>query len=217
MQSIFILFTLLLFSSCSFKSPPNKWQYESSNAFDSYTQNFLSSNDTLAKENLNRAIQHAKKSADLTMLARIYLGECALNISVDMKDRCDKYTNISDLVNDKALDAYYKFITQQLNESDIKHLKQSYKKFALLLHKKEFIKAQNEISNISKDTSKLIAASLIKDSIDSQTRDKIIKIASFNGYKKSVLFWLNESKKNTIDIDKRNQIIKKISILESNE
>ena len=87
--------SLLLFSACSFKSPPNQWQFKSTAAFDSYTKNFLSSNDALAKNDLSRAIKHAKQSADLKMLARVYLGECALNISVGIDDNCKDYLNIS--------------------------------------------------------------------------------------------------------------------------
>jgi len=213
---IFLFMILLLLSSCSFKATPNKWQYDSSNAFDSYTKNFLSSNDTLAQENLDMAIKHAKKSADLTTLARIYLGECALNISVGLKDECNSYLSIADLVDDKRVDAYYHFITLQLDKLYIEHLSKNYKLFAMHLSKKEFIKAQHELLNISKDTSKLVAASLIKDSLDSKTREEMIKVASFNGYKKSVIFWLNESKINSTDKNERRKIAKKISILKSN-
>ncbi|MFT7005397.1 MAG: hypothetical protein ACJAWW_002772, partial [Sulfurimonas sp.] len=103
--------SLVFFSACSFKSPANQWQYQSSSAFDSYTKNFLSCNNSLAKNDLSRAIKHSKQSADLTMLCKIYLGKCALNISVGLNDSCKEYKNISELVNNKSLDAYYDFIT----------------------------------------------------------------------------------------------------------
>ncbi|EDZ61712.1 hypothetical protein SMGD1_0965 [Sulfurimonas gotlandica GD1] len=208
--------SLLFLSACSFKSPPNQWQYKSTAAFDSYTKNFLSSNDSLARNDLNRAIEHAKQSADLTMLARVYLGKCALNISVGVKDSCQEYQNISTLVDDKSLYAYYSFITLMPNASLV-DLNAQYKDFALHLNKKDFTKANNELLKISKHTSKLLCASLMKEKLSNTTRDEMIKTASFYGYKKSVLFWLNELKTNTTDEETRKNISKKMFILESKD
>lgn len=208
--------SLLLFSACSFKSPPNQWQYKSTTAFDSYTKNFLSANGSLAKNDLSRAIKHAKQSADLKMLARIYLGECALNISVGIDDGCQDYLNIADVVNDNSLEAYYSFITLKPKYS-VKNLNSQYKDFASLVKNKDFSKANSEILKIQKPTSKLLAASLIKDKLTQQTRYEMINSASFYGYKKSVLFWLSEAKINTTDEDERKKLSKKISILKSGD
>ena len=213
-KALLLTLSLLLLSACSFKSPPNQWQYKSTSAFDSYTKNFLSSNDALAKNDLSRAIKHAKNSADLTMLARVYLGECALNISVGIKDRCEDYKSIKDLVNSEKLDAYYNFITLNLGEAQLLQLDSAYKDFASYLSKKDFINAENEISGISKPTSKLLAASLMRTSLSTKTRQEIIDVASFYGYKKSVLFWLNEAKENSTNKSERKSLAKKISILE---
>ncbi len=216
-KMIFLASCLLFISACSFTSPPNQWRYNSSTAFDSYTKNFLSSNDAMAKNDLYRAIKHAKKSANLKVLARIYLGECALNISVGIEDKCIDYKNISDVVNDKTLDAYYSFITLKLNESQLLHLSNPYKEFASYLNKKEFAKAESEILKTSKSTSKLLCASLMKEDLSSKTRQEMIKVASFHGYKKSVLFWLNEAKKKSTDENERQYLSKKISILKSKD
>ncbi len=214
---LLLTLSLLLFSACSFKSPPNQWQYKSTSAFDSYTKNFLSSNDALAKNDLSRAIKHAKNSADLTMLARVYLGKCALNISVGIQDRCEDYKSIKDLVNSETLDAYYSFITLNLGESQLLHLDSTYRDFASLLSRKDFRNAQSKISGISKPTSKLLAASLMRTQISSKTRDEMINTASFYGYKKSVLFWLNEAKVNSSNESERKSLAKKISVLKSED
>jgi hypothetical protein len=211
---IILSITLLLLSACSFKSPPNQWQYKSTTAFDSYTKNFLSANDALAENDLSRAIKHAKQSADLKMLARVYLGKCALNISVAIDDNCKDYLDIADLVNDKSLDAYYSFITLK-SEYLVENLNSQYIDFALLVKNKSFTKANSEILKIDKPISKLLAASLIKDKLSNAIRDEMIKIASFYGYKKSVLFWLNEAKVNTTNEDNRKNLSKKIYILKS--
>ncbi|WP_321777383.1 hypothetical protein [Sulfurimonas sp.] len=212
MIKIFLVsLSLLIFNACSFKTPPNQWQYQSSNAFNSYTKNFLESNEALAKNDLSRSIKHAKKSADLTMLARVYLGECALNISVGIKDRCKSYTGISDVVKDEGLDAYYNFIT--LQNIKPKNLDAKYKNFASYINNSQFKKAQLELSNINSVNSKLLCASLIKEHLDSSSREEMIKTASFHGYKKSVLFWLNEEKEKTRDEEKRIILSKKIKIM----
>jgi aryl carrier-like protein len=206
---------LVFLSACSFKSPPNQWQYKSTSAFDSYTKNFLSSNDALAKNDLNRAIEHAKHSADLTMLSRIYLGKCALNISVGIKDSCQDYKNIAPLVNDKTLEAYYNFITLQLDSIQLLNLNNEYRDFASYIKLKQYSKADIQISKISRPTSKLLSASLMKNNLSSKTRKEILDLASFYGYKKSVLFWLKNIRDNTNDEIKRHNLSKKISILES--
>jgi len=212
----FLSLSLLLFSACSFKSPPNQWQYKSTTAFDSYTKNFLSANDSLARNDLSRAIKHAKQSADLKMLARIYLGECALNISVGIDDSCQNYLNITDVVNDNSLKAYYSFITLK-PESSVENLNSQYKDFALLIKKNDFSKANSEILKIQKHTSKLLAAALVKDKLTQSSRYEMIKTASFYGYKKSVLFWLNEAKINSTDKNERKKLSKKIYILKSGD
>ena len=207
---------LLLISACSFKSPPNQWQYKSTTAYNSYVKNFLSSNVALARNDLSRATKYAKQSADLTMLARIYLGVCALNISVGVDDDCKNYVDISTLLNDKSLDAYYNFITIKSNNS-IENLNDQYKSFAQYLNKKEFNNANKEILKISKPTSKLLASSLMKENLTINTINEMIETASFHGYKKSVIFWLNEKKIKTTDTDERKIISKKISVIKSKD
>ena len=212
--SFFLFF--ILFSGCSLKTPPNEWQYKSATAFNSYTQDFLADNETLAKNDLARAIKHAKKSADLTQLAKIYLGKCALNISVGINDNCKEYANISDLVNDNMLNAYYNFIHLSLKKEQIKYLPKNYHSFAKNLMKKDFKNANEAIFNMPKATSSFLCASLIKDNITPGSRQKILNLASYYGYKKLVLFWLRESIKRSANQDKIKKLRKKIFILQSN-
>jgi len=205
----------MIFSGCSLKTPPNEWQYKSAAAFSRYTQDFLAGNETLAKNDLARAIKHAKKSADLTQLAKIYLGKCALNISVGIDDDCKNYANISDLVNDDMLNAYFDFIHLSLKKEQIPYLPKEYHLFAKNLIKKDFKSANEDIFNMPKATSSFLCASLIKENIDPGSREKIINLASYHGYKKVVLFWLHESIKKNTNQEDRKKIRKRISILQS--
>ncbi len=212
MKTVVILFFLIFLSGCSFKTPKNEWQYKSANAFNSYTKNFLSSNDMLARNDLSRAVKHAKKSANLTQLAKIYLGECALNIATGVENGCEKYANISNLLNNKELDSYYALMTDSIKKEQIIYLPKDYRKYALSIKKSDFKSANKNILAMKNQTSMMVSSALIKNKLSKKTRDEIIRIASFNGYKKVVLFWLQESLKSSND----EKIEKKIDILNNN-
>lgn len=202
-----MLITFFIFTACSlpdFKTHPNAWQHKSASAFNSYTKNFLRANDAIAKSDLKRAIAHAKHSADLTSLARIYLGECALHVSVGIKDTCQKYNEISNLINSKELEAYKNFITKSINKSQINLLPKHYQNYT-----------QKDILSMPKITSKLLSATLIKDKLHVYIVKQLIKDSSYYGYKKAVIFWLKELKTKTLDIKQKKRIDKKISILNS--
>ena len=130
------LLSILFFSACSFKTPANKWQYDSANYFHLYTKNFLNANTILAKNDMKIAIKSAKRSANLTTLAKVHLGKCALNISVGVSDACKEYTEIKNLVNDEKLDAYYNFVTQSNVQINPALLPNDYASFAKALVKK---------------------------------------------------------------------------------
>jgi len=213
MKNLFILLALIFLSACSFQTPQNQWQYKSSSAFESYKKNFLSNNDVLAKSDLNRAIKHAKQSADFTQLARIYLGVCSLNLANGVKDDCKNYKRVSNLLKSKELESYYKLISNAITQKDIEYLPQEYKEFALSLVEKDYAKANQDILNIQKTTSAFVASALIKEYLQPQTREYILTKASYHGYKKTVLFWLEENLKYTKDEEKIQQIQKKIFIL----
>ena len=206
---------LLIFTSCSFQTPQNKWQYSSSNAFSSYTKNFLSSNDLIAKNDLKRAIKNAKQSADLRQLAKIYLGECALNISVGIDNECKKYKDIKQLVDSKELDAYYDFIMLSLDNDMIKYLPIGYQEFARNFKNQNQKALNRDIQNMKKPTSLLLSAAIARDLLDAKSLKHIIDTASFNGYKRSVIFWLHESMKFTTQKEQIQKIKQKIDILHS--
>lgn len=211
---IVYILIITLFSACSFKSKPNEWKYKSINAFSSYTKNFLSSKDALAKSDLKRAVEHAKSSAELTQLSRIYLGECALNISVGIDDSCKSYKEVSELVKDKSLESYYLFISSTMGQNDLATLDSNYQDFSEYTINKEYSKAIKELFSMDKITSKLLSASLIKDHLSFDEVDELIKSASFYGYKKSVIFWLNVQKSKSSSESIKKAIEKKIKILE---
>ena len=210
-----ILFTLVLFNACSFKSPPNKWQQQSATNFSSYTQNFLKDRNSLAKNDLKRAIKNAKVSANLVPLAKIYLGKCALDISVGSKNSCRDYQEIKTLLKNDKLDAYNAFLSLNYNHAQIELLPSQYQEFATALLQKKFHKANTSLISMKKTTSALLASALLKEHIEIKTIDYILNISSHYGYKKSVLYWLKSLKTLLKDKEQIKVIRKKIEILTS--
>lgn len=212
---IIFISTIILITGCSFKETPNISQYKASSAFTQYKKNFLSDENLLACSDLKRAIKYAKTNANLDQLATIYLGECALNNSVGIDDSCHKYKNIENLINNKNLRAYYKFIKSKITDEQTTLLPESYQQFNLYINKNQLNKAFNEIFKMESISSSLISANLIKNDLSKEQINKIIKLASFHGYKKSVIFWLNKLKSKTNKQIEKNNIDKKIMILKS--
>jgi len=212
-----ILFFSLLISGCGMKTPQNDWQRKSTYAFSSYTKNFLNDNGAIAKSDLARAVKHAKQSANLTQLAKIYLGACALNISAGQSDECLEYQNIADLNADKKLDAYYHFLRTSLTKEEIVLLPIQYQSFAKTFIHKDFSQANKEVLKMKKASSSYLSAALLQENIENKTRKKVIQTASYNGHKKIVLYSLYQIKKATSDYKEIENIQRKISILESNK
>lgn len=209
-----LLFSLL-FQSCSLKTPENKWQYNSASAFSSFTNNFLSNNNDIAKEDLNNAIKYAKQSANLEQLASIYLGACALNISVGDKDECKEYQEIQSLVPSLPLKSYFFMLQNTLQEKDIKYLPLQYQEASKYNFLKEYDLVFESIKNIEQVSSKFIIASLIKNEMKEDEVIYLIKEASFYGYKKLVLFYLDYLLSLEDDKIKKEEIEKKIYILKN--
>lgn len=208
-----LLLIIVFLSACSVKTPPNQWEYKSAKAFGSYTKYFLGSNEVLAKDSLKTAVKHAKLSGDLNQLARIYLGECALNISVGEMDTCVKYKNIKDLVDSNELEAYYHMLQKSLTSEEIAYLPKQYRAFAASYGSKKYDGAFEHIMSMDELTSKFIAASLIKESLNKEKIEYLIETASFPGYKKLVVFWLENLENLEDDPHKKEKIRKKIGIL----
>ena len=174
---------LLLLSGCSFKSAPNVWQKKSTTAFNSYQKDFLSQREVLAKSDIRRAVYHAKMSADLTQLAKVYLGECALNISVGLSGGCKEYKEIEVVVQSKELSSYYHFITSSLTKEHIESLPEHYRVFATYLLEGKIKEANREVLLFERVTSSLLTAKLLDDKLLDENREKIVDLASLYGYK----------------------------------
>lgn len=214
MKNLFyILAIIFFFSGCSTKQPVNKWQYDSSNAFSSYKENFLQGNNLLAEQDFKRAVKNAKRSADFTQLASLYLGKCALNKSVGIADNCNDYISIAPFIKNPSLEAYYHFISLNFDSKEIELLPYEYQDVAQYYLQKDFISLEKSIKKIDKITSKLLITSLSISLISDTLKKDVLKDVSNYGYKQAVLFLLNKLINTTNDINEKELIAKKIKIL----
>lgn len=216
MKLIFVtLFLLILFQGCSFKSPKNQWEYNSTNLFASYTKSFLTNENISAKNDLERAIKYAKQSANLEQLARVYLGACALNISVGKNSYCKEYSQIEEFVSSKELRTYFLMLKKEETKEEIEYLPKQYRNFVEYKFEKKYDLAFESITLMEKETSQFIAASLIKNELNKSQVKLLIEKASFSGYKKIVLFWLKEYYNLEENLKEKELILKKIRILKN--
>ncbi len=211
--NIFILFIILIFAGCSFKTPPNQWEYNSTSAYNSYEKYFLSNQDILAKSYINTAITNAKQSANLNQLARVYISACALNMSIEQTNYCKEYESIRDLVLSKELDIYFQMLNQKLNKIQIEYLPKQYQSFYRNFLLKKYDLAFKDLTSMEQITSKFIAASLIREQLTNVQVNYLIDTASTYGYKKLVIYWLKKQFEKELDTDKKQLISKKIEIL----
>jgi len=214
--NIFTLLLSLFFVACSFKTPPNQWEYNSTSAYNSYEKYFLSNQNILAKSYIDTAISTAKQSANLNQLARVYISACALNKSVDEIKYCKEFENIKDLVSQKELQIYFKMLNQKLDETQIEYLPKQYQGFYKDFLSQKYEMAFKNLVNMKRITSKFIAASLIKEYLNKEQIEYLLKIASKYGYKKYVLYWLKISLEKEDNLREKELIRKKIGILSSN-
>ncbi|WP_345980157.1 hypothetical protein [Sulfurimonas sp. HSL3-2] len=210
---ILLACSLLLLSACSFTTPKNDWQINSINAYESYKKYYLKGEDNLANTDMKRAVKYAKQSADLNTLARIYLSECALHVSVLEDDDCKKYKELDDLVTSDELRSYSLFLQNKITKDDIKNLPSRYQDFSEYVQKKEYINAQKELEKMDDIVSKMVAASLIREYLDPKSIKNIIDEASFYGYKKAVINWMKFYETKVTDSTERDLINKKLKIL----
>ena len=214
---ILLACTLIFLSACSTSTPKNDWQIQSVNAYESHQKHFLQNDDSLSNIDHKRAIKYAKQSSDLTTLATIHLSECALHVSVLEEDSCQEYLSLEPLVKDDKLHSYYLFLQNNYNQNDIKNLPSKYRTFATYKLQKNYVAAQKEILASDDIISKMIMGSLMKDSLHVSAVKSIIYKASFYGYKKSVISWMEFYRTKTTDLKEKNIIEEKLKILKDSK
>ncbi len=207
--TIFIIFV----SGCSTKTPSNNWQYQSKNSYKNFERYYLEDQTDLAAIEFSHARSYATQSADLTILARIELSRCALKVAILEPFSCKEYDDLRLITHDNELEAYYALLSKNTQQITISNLPSQYHSFALSLIQNDSENINTYISNIVPLTSRMIAASIVVNSLNEATINKIIADASYLGYKHAVIKWLNLLIERTSDQDKRKILIKKLNIL----
>ncbi len=210
---LYLFALLLLFIGCSSSPAPNDWQYKSSMAFDAYKLHYMKMEDALANESLKRATTYAKQSAEMTQLASIYLGECALHTATGEAMRCSRYEKIADLVSCPRVHNYALFINKEFDKIDVNYLDARYRAFARAMKKKEYALASKELLKIEDPTSMLLVLSLLGEHADTKSIEATLQKLSFYGYKRGVVHLLRVLESKTTDIKEKRRLQKKLEVL----
>ena len=207
MKSIILsIFIILLLSSCS----ATKVQH-----LRLYKQDYLQDNTAKAEDHFSKAVKEAEENNNYNALGVLYLSECGLNNSLGIKDECSKYVNIKDKINNPDYDAFMDLIHQKITKDQVALLCKNYRPFVNAMLDKDYKQANIEVLKIEPLTSQLVSAYLIKDHLEIQTIKDIINNNYYFSYNKAVLYWMNELQNRTTDVKEKEEIIRKINILEN--
>jgi uncharacterized protein YfeS len=214
MKTFILIGFVLIFSGCSFKTEQKEmWKQNASSSFDSYANYYLKGEMELASVSLQRAISSAKNSVDLIPLSKIYLGTCALHVAVLKEDKCLEYSSIREMLSEEdTSEDYYNMLQKNFHEVKVENLPLQYIDFVKEIKKEEYKSAFHSIKNMSKISSKLVAAALMREHLNEKEINYIIEEASLSGYKKAVIGWLQFLKEKSDDAEKQ-KIQKMLDIL----
>lgn len=210
---ILAFFSIAFLSSCSLQQPLNAWQYKSVTAFEKYQQYYLENHTILADSERKKAITFAKQSAHLNTLARVYLGDCAIQHAALNPSKCIEFQEVSSLVKDTELNAYFDLLTGNLTSSQIPKLPQRYQAFARAYLKHNPKMLRDEIMLIPEVSSRLIAASLVKSQLDLETLRTLIDQTAVRGYQLASIRWMTYLASITPNPEESKALKHKISLM----
>lgn len=204
---------LILISGCSLQQPKNTWQYKSVTAFEKYQQYYLENHLILASSERKKAIAYAKQSAHLNTLARVYLGDCAIQYAALNKTQCLDFQETEPHAHDPELTAYFNLLTGQLTMQQVAQLPKRYQDFAKALLNNDSAQVQIEVMAIPGLYSKLIAASLTQSQLDLDTLRLLINETAEQGLQLASLRWMSYLADITPDAEESQQLKHKMALM----
>jgi hypothetical protein len=205
--------TVVVISGCSTQSPPNRWQYQSTNSYKNFERYYLEHKTTLSAMEFERARNYATQSADLRTLARLELSRCALKFALLEPYVCAEFEKVAPLVDDPELRAYHAFLQGDVSPQTLTALPVQYRKIAAALGENDRAELNRRVLEIEPLTSRMIAAAKVKESLEEETIEKILDDLSYHGYKHGVIVWLDFWIKRTQSEEKRSELRHKRDIL----
>ena len=217
MRFIVLFLLALLLGGCSFKTPPNKWEYAATRAFESYKTNRLAQKDLLAKSDLKRAKEAAKSSSDLRDLASIELGVCALDIALGKPNNCSEFEKIRPLIECPKLQNYALFLQKKWYKIETDQLPKKYRDFTEAMQANDAKKANLAIQKMQDPISAMVALALLGGAANKESIETTLKKVSFHGYKAGVIHLLQLLEKKTSDTNEKRKIEQKLEILKEKD
>lgn len=217
MRPLLLILPLLLMLGCTAKRPDDAWRYNTATAYKYAEQYFLEGKDSLAVSEFREAEKHAKQSADVIPLARLYLSICALNKAVLLDNGCASYLEVAPYADEPELYSYHALLTGTLENDQLRYLPERYRAFAGALLKQESASIRRLIGQMQPLSSKMIAASLAREHIDDAIMESIIQEASHFGYKRALIAWMTLLASTTADRERAEQLLNRLQIMTRSE
>lgn len=204
----------LLFAACSTPQHEDSWRYQAATATEAYAEHFLKDERLLVQSNYSHAERSARQSADLESLARLYLTRCALKRAVFEADGCEEAAELTLLLGDAGLSAYYAMLTASLPPEQISDLPPQYRRFGYALLSGDGDRICRTAMAVTPLRSRLVAAALVRDRLDPSDIETLIEDASHPGYRRAVLAWMRYLSDITTDPEQRSLLLKKLEYLQ---
>lgn len=216
-QTIGLCLLSLIFyiTACSNPQPENKWQYDAVLMSEKHKKHFLQDNLIAARLDLNHARKFASRSAELRTLIDIELQACAMKIASLEVDQCERAAELLSLQSNDSQNAYLNLLLSKISTETIEYLPTQYQSFAEVFIGGDKILINKSLAKIRPLTSRLIASSLYKESIDDINIQELIDELSYRGYKRPLLAWLNQQMQREEDSQERERLRAKIQVLTS--
>ena len=213
MRMIVPLLIILFFAGCSTPQHEDAWRYQAASATEAYGEHFLKDERVQIQSNYSHAERSAKQSADLVPLARLYLSECALNRAVLVDDDCEKFAKTIPMQYDPELTAYYAMLKGTLTQKQVGNLPWRYRSFARAYLAKDAKEIRSTVAAMEPLRSRLVAASLVRDTLQEADIDSLIDAMSYLGYRRALLAWMAYLGDITPDMQKRRRLQQKQELL----
>jgi len=192
LSSLLALSGLLFFAACSTPQHEDDWRYQAAGSTQAYAEYFLKEERAMTQSRFSHAERSARRSADLEPLGRLYLTRCALEHAVLQPLHCDLLDDHPLLLEAPGLGAYRALLNGSLKAERIPDLPPQYRDFAAALLRGASGRAEALLPRIEPLSSRLVAASLVRERLDDAAIQALIAEASRLGYRRAVNAWLQQ-------------------------
>ncbi len=187
------------------------WKGQTQSYFERYQKMMLKGESLQAEYYLKDSLKEAKNSPDITTLAKIYLGACAMEKAMMRQSGCASFLSVEALIADPKLSAYKKMLLgETVGQSTLLG-----KYEALYEVRSDKEAALGELKSLDTIYAKAVGAAVIKDAgaVSEALCRYMVDEASSQSMKGLMLLWKKEGVAFMVDPQERSKEIERIKLL----